>query len=91
MVSIKENNEVKNNYRRKTMTDYDIQELVEYMQEIGEFVSVEEAMAFVEETARDHDLSSHRSGNTIFIAHFGLAIYFEDGDYYLRVLEDYEL
>jgi hypothetical protein len=75
----------------KTMTDYDIQELVDYMQEVGEFFSVEEAMAFVEKIARDHDLSSYRSGDYIFIEYFGFEIYFEGGDYYLRVLEDHEL
>ena len=73
------------------MTDYEIQELAEYIEMVGEFVSVEEAMVFVEETARDHELSSYRSEDYIFIAHFGFDIYQEGGDYYLRLLEDHEL
>jgi len=73
------------------LTDQAIQEIVESLILTADYCSVEEATVAVEEIAGQYDLISYRSGEFVYIAHFGLTVYDDQGTYRLRQLEVEEM
>lgn len=57
----------------------------------SEFCSVADAIASVTEEARDHELTVTVQESVIMVEHVGLEVYEEEGAFYLRIMEAWEL